>query len=199
MWPVLWLRLLHGDLNSTQTSSGTYNPLLKMMGKWSVPCTAPVSTWLFLLCFTFITTRSNWKWSMAAISGFELHSLYFPVFDKVRKHLCSLVGDEILQPFSHRQHTASLLLLSHYFYVSLTAKTHHTMYTEENHPHFLPIPSVRWKFHSNSFFTQTTTLWNWLPRRCFPNDYSLGYDKLHLSARPLIRRLAVSSECGTTS
>lgn len=53
--------------------------LLKMLEKWSIPCTAPVGTWLLLLSSTFKTGKSGKKWSTAAIYGQELTSPHFPV------------------------------------------------------------------------------------------------------------------------
>lgn len=86
-----------------------------------------------------------------------------------KKCLGSLWGNELLstlQPLSHRQYVVSISLFYHYFHgkcpdklhslvtstLTLSAKFYHAAYIETNQPHFLRIPSVGSKFHSDSFF-----------------------------------------------
>jgi len=56
-----------------------------------------------------------------------------------------------------------------------------------HHPFFLHNPPNRRKFHAQSFFPRTTSLWNKLPRTCFPTGYSLKLFRLrvnkHLSSQ----------------
>lgn len=96
--------------NSTQISSGihTYDPLLKILGKWSVPCATLVRIWL-LLSPNVTRTGSGWKWSTAAIYEPELYSLHFPESIEFK----SILVDELfstLKSLSHRRNIASLSL-----------------------------------------------------------------------------------------
>lgn len=75
--PVPWVPA-YWDLSSTQTSSGIckYDPSLRRLWKWLVPCTALASTSLLLLSSTFTRASSGRKWSTAAIYGWEPPSLH---------------------------------------------------------------------------------------------------------------------------
>lgn len=42
-------------------------------------------------------------------------------------------------------------------YQTLITRTHHAMFMQSNHSHFLHIPNLRRKFHSEKFFPRTTT------------------------------------------
>ena len=106
--------------------------------------------------------------------------------DRVQNRLRNLVGDELfssLEPLSHRRDVASLSLLYRYFHgkcsdalhsLTFTARTRLATSTVANHPHFLRLPNIRRKFHADSFIPRTSSLWNKLPRDCFPSSYNLN-------------------------
>ena len=127
--------------------------------------------------------------------------------DRVQNRLQNLVGSDLfttLQPLSHRRNVASLTLLYRYFHGkcsvelhslvpplrTFSARTRFATSTETNHPFFLNTPPLRRKFHAESFFPRTTSLWNKLPRDCFPNGYNLKLFKSkvnkHLSSQSSI-------------
>ena len=45
------------------------------------------------------------------------------------------------------------------------------------HPHFLQVEGDYRKYHMNSFFPRTASLWNTLPSVCFPDSYNLDQFK----------------------
>lgn len=62
-----------------------------MLGKWSVPCTAPVSTQLLGSIFT--SDKSNQKNRVLLCAGATQSSLFS--LDRVQKHVCRLMDDEV--------------------------------------------------------------------------------------------------------
>ena len=111
--------------------------------------------------------------------------------DAVQKRLRSLVGDELfgtLQPLSHRRDVSSLSLLYRYFHGRCSEELHQmvpplkefgrsTRLASRSHPYVLDIPKAKSKFHSQSFFPRTASIWNRLPQSSFPNTYDLGLFK----------------------
>lgn len=51
--------------------------------------------------------------------------------------------------------------------------SHHALFTLTNHPHFLCVPLLKSKFHSESFFPRNGILWNKLPKWCFPENSNI--------------------------
>ena len=111
--------------------------------------------------------------------------------DRVQNRLRNLVGDELfssLEPLSHRRDVASLSLPYRYFHgkcsdeihslipkaQTFTARTRLATSPVANHLHFLRLPNIRRKFHADSFIPRTSSLWNKLPRDCFPSSYNLN-------------------------
>lgn len=50
----------------------------------------------------------------------------------------------------------------------------HDIFTVADYPNSLHVLLIKSKFHSDSFFLRTVTLWNNLPRECFLDNYNLG-------------------------
>ena len=124
--------------------------------------------------------------------------------DKVQRRLRRLVGDNLfstLQPLSHRRNVASLSLFYRYYNGKCSQELHEmvphlktfgrsTRYSsrvQENHPHFLHVDGIFPKYHMNSFFPRTTSLWNTLPAQCFPDDYNLQKFKENVNTFLLTR------------
>lgn len=107
---------IYWNSSSPLTSIGIhiYNPLLKMLEKWSVLSTASENTWLLLACFIFTKVRLNQKWFISTMFVLKLTILTFQ--SSVQNCSCSLVGDDIfstlqhLPPHTHTHNVASLLL-----------------------------------------------------------------------------------------
>lgn len=116
-----------------------------MLEKWSVLCTAPVSTWLLLLFSTFTRAASARKWSPATIYGQKWTSLnYFPPNKPfpLTKH-CKLLTIQLLFLLNVYRRTTFLIFICSKLHI---------------------------KSHSNVIFPRTTDLWNKLLRRCCPNN-----------------------------
>lgn len=69
-----------------QTSSGTctYDPSLKILEKWSFPCTAAEYDWFFLLCTIFTRVTPDQKCSIVAVSGMEIPNVHFPALTELK-------------------------------------------------------------------------------------------------------------------
>lgn len=74
---------------------------LKILGKWSVLCTTPVSKWHFLpvSCFTRIGSDKKMKYYYHISSGTGQSSL--PKLDRVQKHVRGLAVDELFFTLQH--------------------------------------------------------------------------------------------------
>ena len=121
--------------------------------------------------------------------------------DQVQRRLRWLIGDELfntLQPLPHRRNVASLSLFYRYFHGKCSDELHslvppirsfpvRTRFAVSVHPFFVDIPKIRTKFHMDSFFPRTSSLWNSLPSECFPASYNLHLFKSrvnkHLSSK----------------
>ena len=117
--------------------------------------------------------------------------------DRVQRRVRGLVGDELfssLQSLSHRRNVASLTLFYRYFngkcsdelhsLVPPIKEFHHiTRYarTKNAHPFFVDLPRTRTKFHANSFFPRTATMWNALPTHCFPSVCNVDIFKMQVN------------------
>ena len=111
--------------------------------------------------------------------------------DAVQKRLPSLVGEELfktLHSLSHSRDVASLYLLYRYFHGRCFDELHQmvpplkkfvrrTQLANMSHQYILDILKAKSKFHSQSFFPRTASIWNRLPQSCFPDIYNLGLFK----------------------
>ena len=114
--------------------------------------------------------------------------------DKVQRRLRRLVGDSLfttLQPLSHRRNVASLSLFYRYYNGKCSQElqkmvpccktfgrnTRYSTRVQKNHPHFLQVEGIYPKYHMDSFFPRTASLWNTLPSDCFPDSYDLDFFK----------------------
>ena len=114
--------------------------------------------------------------------------------DRVQNRLRNLVGDGLfstLAPLSHRREVASLALFYRYFHgkcsdelhalvpkvQKFSSMTRFATSTLQNHPHFLRLPNIRRKFHTDSFIPRTSLSWNKHQRDCFPSSYNLDIFK----------------------
>ena len=114
--------------------------------------------------------------------------------DKVQRRLRRLIGDDLfstLQPLSHRRNVASLSLFYRYYNGKCSEElrsmvppcktfgrsTRYSSRIQQDHPHFLQVEGNYPKYHMNSFFPRTASLWNTLPSVCFPDSYNLDQFK----------------------
>ena len=109
------------------------------------------------------------------------------ILDRLQRRIKGLIGDELfstLHALSHRRDVASLSLFYRYFYGKCSDELHslvpplwnfgrRTRFAVNSHPFFLRIPLSRTKFHADSFFQRTASLWNTLPAETFPADFNL--------------------------
>ena len=115
--------------------------------------------------------------------------------DRVQHRLKCLVGINLfstLQPLSHRRNIASLSLFYRYYHGKCSRELHemvpnhkkfnrNTRYSsrvQEDRPHFLDVGGIYPRYHMDSFFPRTTSLWNSLPAECFPVHYNLQNIKI---------------------
>lgn len=118
-----------------QISSGncTYDQSLKMLEKWTVPCTTPVSTWFSMLSFTFSQTKLKMEYChyiWEGVAQFTLSS-----HNRDQKLLCVLVGGKLvstMQPISHRWDVASFSLIYCYFSWKVLEWTAFLSFTSSN-------------------------------------------------------------------
>ena len=121
-------------------------------------------------------------WSGAAKAG------CLDLLDRVQKRMQNLIGVGLahrLDPLSHRRDVACLSLFYKYYHGHCSQElkglvpggrviVRPTRYSEVLHKFTVNIPTCNGKYYSRSFFPRTATLWNSLPRECFPDGYNLG-------------------------
>lgn len=101
LYEITCLERLLGHILTPDLGCNLYiHPIIKYGGKWSVLCAAAESTWLYLYKSLIKPKILFWChiWAGAA------QSLFYSL-DRVQKHSCSIVGDELfptLQPLLHR-------------------------------------------------------------------------------------------------
>ena len=118
------------------------------------------------------------------------------VLDRLQNRIRSLVGDQLFSnlQLGHRRDVASLSLLYRYVNGKCSAElkglvpplwefVRNTRYSVScnNHTYLLRIPLEKKKFHSNSFFHRTASMWNTLPPESFPVIYDLDRFKLNIN------------------
>lgn len=122
----------------------------------------------------------------AVISWLELPSHHFPVLDRGPNRLHCLVADELFPTlhrfFFHSRSNASLSLLCLLYPCKISrratflpAKTDHAAYMEANHPHYIRMPLVICKLHSDNLLPITFALWDEYQEEAPPNARNLTF------------------------
>ena len=116
-------------------------------------------------------------WSRSTASGSAL-------LDRIQRRVTNLIGPELsqkLEPLSHRRDVSSLTLFYRYHSGLCSSKLHRSVpplkqmkrqlrSADTNHKLTLEVDRCRTAHHLNSFFPQTTKLWNSLPADIFPDS-----------------------------
>lgn len=166
------------QFSAPQTLNGTRkcDRSVKMLVKVSIPCTAPVSSWLFMLYI--IRAISDWICITAATSA---ASVFVSQCPKASARTCRWLS--IFLHTNHfprekktlqdsRQFTTISMDKLHCFVTPTLTPTVNTQHRETNHHHSFSILLVRLNFYTTSFFILWTVIsWNFRPRRWFHNGY----------------------------
>lgn len=93
----------------------------------------------------------------------------------IRRH--NIESVLLIYPYFQGKYSDELHSLLSQTEQTFEVKSHTAASTGLNHHHSLRSPFMRSMFHSESFFRRIVTLWDRLPRDCFPAIYNFNFFK----------------------